>query len=170
MDAEVSVAAVVVIAVAAAEVEEASAEEVAAAVVVTVVAVAVEEGELQEVAELPEVAVEAAEEVEVAPKLLLLNLIATTEFLLHVVKKMLWLPLIWCLAKVFMVKNVFPLKLKDPTKAKLNIVFGILSDLSWPLQFLEVLTRFICHLAAKSCILVLHLALAFHMFLTLLDQ
>ena len=69
-----------------------------------------------------------------------------------------------------MVKNVFLLKLKDPTKAKLNIVFGILSDLSWPLQFLEVLTRFICHPAAKSCILVLHLALAFHMFLTLLDQ
>ena len=169
MDAEVSVAAVVVvIAVAAAEVEEASAEEVAAAGVVTVVAVAVEEGELQEVAEVT--AEEAAEEVEVPPKLLLLNLIATTEFLLHVVKKMLWLPLIWCLAKVFMVKNVFPLKLKDPTKAKLNIVFGILSDLSWPLQFLEVLTRFICHPAAKSCILVLHLALAFLMFLTLLDQ
>lgn len=69
-----------------------------------------------------------------------------------------------------MVKNVFPLKLKDPTKAKLNIVFGILSVPSWPLQFLEVLTRFICHLAAKSCILVLHLALAFLMFLTLLDQ
>ena len=170
MDAEVSVAAVVVIAVAvvviavaAAEVEEASAEEV-----VVTVAVAVEEGELQEVAEVT--AEEAAEEVEVPPKLLLLNLIATTEFLLHVVKKMLWLPLIWCLAKVFMVKNVFPLKLKDPTKAKLNIVFGILSDLSWPLQFLEVLTRFICHLAAKSCILVLHLALAFLMFPTLLDQ
>ena len=81
VDAEVSVAAVVVIAVAAAEAEEAS---------VTVAAVAVEEGELQEVVELPEVAVEAAEEVEVAPKLLLLNLIATTEFSLHVVKKMLW--------------------------------------------------------------------------------
>jgi len=91
VDAEVSVVAVVVIAVAAAEAEEVSAEEVAAAVVVTV-AVAVEEGELQEVAEVQEVVVEAAEEVEVAPKLSLLNLIATTECLLHVEKKMLLLP------------------------------------------------------------------------------
>lgn len=84
-----------VIAVAAAEAEEASAAEVAA-VVVTVVALAVvvEEGELQEGAEVTGagVAVEAAEEVEVPPKLLLLNLIATTESSLHVVKKMLWLP------------------------------------------------------------------------------
>ena len=94
MDAEVSVVAVVVIAVAAAEAEEVSAEEVAAAGVVTV-AVAVEEGELQEGAEVQEVAVEAAEEVEVAPKLLLLNLIATTKSLLLVAKKMHWLPLIW---------------------------------------------------------------------------
>lgn len=69
-----------------------------------------------------------------------------------------------------MVKNVFPLKLKDPTKAKLNIVFGILSVQSWQLQSLVGWTRFICHLAAKSCILVLHLALAFLMFPTLLDQ
>ena len=69
-----------------------------------------------------------------------------------------------------MVKNVFPLKWKDPTKAKLNIVFGILSVQNWQLQSLVVLTRFICHLAAKFCILVLHLALAFPMFPILLDQ
>lgn len=69
-----------------------------------------------------------------------------------------------------MVKNVFLLKWKDQTKAKLNIVFGILSDLSWQLQFLGVLIRFICHLVAKSCILEQHLALAFLMFRTLLDQ
>ena len=79
----------VVTAVAVAEAEEASAAEVVAGVLPAVAVVA---EELQEVAGLQGVAVEAAGVVEVAPKLSLSNLIATTEFLLHVVKKMLWLP------------------------------------------------------------------------------